>query len=404
MTHRWILAFLLAAILLPPLPIALGDSGPHPALLVAALGLFAGLLALRQWRIPADPLGRALLVFFFVLLFSAAPSLIYNGLAIGAATLARVALFGVSVYVFLYLTDGPAASHPPDFQRAARIVFYAAIAAALFACADFYFQFTPPSGFSEQYVWLETGAFRRAQGLFYDASTLGNFCAFFLTMIAVAFTRPAAERPVPRPALIAGALVFSAALIFSYSRASILNLLVAGAVLLAIHHRRVPVFRLAALALAAAVLVYFAAPTFAQLYWQRVENVTYFFSASNTVLSGRISSWRMLLDYLAANPWHALVGIGYKSLPYSNFTGSKVIADNMYLSLLVETGIVGLSALLWLHAMILRTGWRARGTFFGGWILCFWCGETVQMFSGDLLTYWRVVPLYFFVLAAAART
>jgi hypothetical protein len=27
----------------------------------------------------------------------------------------------------------------------------------------------------------------------------------------------------------------------------------------------------------------------------------------------------------------------------------------------------------------------------------------VQMFSADLLTYWRVLPIYFFVLAVAAR-
>jgi hypothetical protein len=27
----------------------------------------------------------------------------------------------------------------------------------------------------------------------------------------------------------------------------------------------------------------------------------------------------------------------------------------------------------------------------------------VQMFSVDLLTYWRILPVYFFVLALAAR-
>src|SRR5262245_37758805 len=42
--NRWVGAFLCAAILLPPLPIALGDSGPHVCLAVAALGLIAGLL------------------------------------------------------------------------------------------------------------------------------------------------------------------------------------------------------------------------------------------------------------------------------------------------------------------------------------------------------------------------
>src|SRR5260221_4943209 len=40
---RWIALFFCAALLLPPLPLALGDSGPHVALLFAALGLIAGL-------------------------------------------------------------------------------------------------------------------------------------------------------------------------------------------------------------------------------------------------------------------------------------------------------------------------------------------------------------------------
>jgi hypothetical protein len=70
--NRWLLAFLCAAILLPPLPIALGDSGPHPCLLIAALGLIIGLLRPRDWRIPADSLSRAMVILFFVLLASAA--------------------------------------------------------------------------------------------------------------------------------------------------------------------------------------------------------------------------------------------------------------------------------------------------------------------------------------------
>ena len=44
-----------------------------------------------------------------------------------------------------------------------------------------------------------------------------------------------------------------------------------------------------------------------------------------------------------------------------------------------------------------------RRAFCGTWMLCFWAGEVVQMASGDLLTYWRVLPVYFFVLALAAR-
>jgi O-antigen ligase len=400
---RWVIVFLIAAVALPPLPIAIGGSGPHPALLVALLGFLAGLFFLRAWRIPGDSLSRALIVFFFILLFSVAPAMVYSGFQVGVATLARVALFGVSVYIFFYVTVGPAGRDPANPLRATRLLFWAACASALFACLDFYFQFPAPAGFSDQYVWLDTGAFRRAQGLFYDASTLGNFCAFFLAMIAVALARPSAERPVSRFALVMGGVLFSAALVFSYSRASILNLLVAGAALLALHHKRVPFGRLMLIAAVATILVYVVAPAFVRLYLQRLGNTSYFFAASDTILSGRVSSWRALLDFLVANPWHALIGIGYKTLPYSDFTGGKVIADNMYLSLLVETGVAGLAALVWLHAAILRAAWRVRASFFGTWIFCFWCGEIAQMLSGDLFTYWRVVPLYFWVLATAVH-
>ena len=46
------------------------------------------------------------------------------------------------------------------------------------------------------------------------------------------------------------------------------------------------------------------------------------------------------------------LGIGYKTLPYTEYLGRPIIADNMYLSLLVETGVFGLLAL--------GTVWRVR--------------------------------------------
>src|ERR1017187_4008286 len=38
---RWLALFIGAALLLPPFPIPIGDAGLHPALLFAALGVFA---------------------------------------------------------------------------------------------------------------------------------------------------------------------------------------------------------------------------------------------------------------------------------------------------------------------------------------------------------------------------
>jgi O-antigen ligase len=151
-------------------------------------------------------------------------------------------------------------------------------------------------------------------------------------------------------------------------------------------------------------------PEFAEAYWLRLTaSAQYFFSETEGVLSGRVGSWRAVLAFLAEHPWHAILGVGYKTLPYSDYLGRTVITDNMYLSLLAETGIVGLGAMLWLSLEILRAARRAarsadsRRSFFGTWIFAFWAGQMVQMFSGDLLTYWRVMPLYFWVLALAVR-
>ena len=371
----------------------------------AALGLVAGVARLGEWRFPASSLNAAIAALLGVLLASVAAAAIYSGPEYAAASFARVALFGISVYVFFYSSCGPG-----EFLNL-RLLYFAGIAAALFACLDFYFQLRAPAGYGPQFVWLDTGAiYRRAQGLFYEASTLGNFCAFFLVMIAVCFTMPRAEAPVSRKALVVGGAVFGAALVLSYSRASLMNVAVALIVLAWRNWRRVRILRVAACVAALALLSWRVFPAFVEMYWVRLSySAEYLFTATERVLSGRVASWRTLADWIAANPWQTMFGIGYKTLPYTSYLGSPVVADNMYLSLLVETGVAGLAALVWLNIAILRAAGRAsrgagaRQQFFGTWMLCFWAGQVAQMLSGDLLTYWRVLPLYFWVLALAVR-
>ncbi len=408
--HRWVGAFIAAAILLPPLPIPLGDSGPHPSLLFAALGLLAGALYLRQWRITAGPLERALVCLFLILMASAGVAALYSGAVLATESLARVLLFGIGIYLFFFTAYVRSDRAPPLVQP----LFWAAMASAAIACVDFYYQLPAPAGYSPQFVWLETGMYRRAQGIFYEASTLGNFCAFFLVMIAVAFTRARRHSFVSRPVLLAGGVLFSAALLFSYSRSSVVNLLVALAALVwidrgRIHWRRaVPLLAISVAAGAAAS--YYFLPQLAETAWIRLSgSVRYLSEYGEAIFSGRFESWRVLLQFLTAHPWHAVFGIGYKTLPYSDYIGQSVIGDNMYLSMLIETGVVGLAALLWLHFTILRTARRAARhtsptpSFLGTWMFCFWSGQIVQMFSADLLTYWRVLPVYFLVLAWAVR-
>jgi O-antigen ligase len=411
-TNRWLLLFFAAALLLPPLPLAFGNSGPHPAVILVPFGILAGLLKRGGWRVPDSRLNRALIVLPLILLASVAEAAFFSGAAVALGSLARVVLFAISVYVFFYAAYGPGAGDGANPFGQLRLLYGIAVLAALFACVDFYFQFPPPAGFGPQYIWLRSGVYRRAQGLFYEASTLGNFCAFFLVMMAAALVRR--QRPVSRPALLAGGLIFATALVLSFSRASLVNLLVAAAVLLYLHRPRLRLGRAlpaAALAGAAGLLLLRALfPAFASAYWMRLEvTVRYFFSATEGLLSGRVASWRTVLDFLAHHPWLALFGIGYKTLPYSTYLGHTVITDNMYLSLLAETGIAGLAAMLWLSIEILRAARRAAASrdaqrsFFGSWMLAFWAAQMVQMLSSDLLTYWRVMPLYFWVLALAVR-
>ncbi len=229
-------------------------------------------------------------------------------------------------------------------------------------------------------------------------------------MSAVALTRPRKEFPLPRPVLLAVAAVFSAALVLSYSRASLVNVLAAIAALLWLRRSRFRVGRIMLAVVAGSAVAYYFLPTFLQHYWDRLSgSAQYLFTGTEGVLSGRLAHWAAIADFLRENPFYALLGIGYKTLPYTNFIGHTVVGDNMYLTMLVETGIVGLSAFLLLNFAILQTAYRAArsanpaASFLGSWIFCFWIGQILQMLSGDLFTYWRVVPFYFWALAAAVR-
>jgi len=408
---NWIAGFFGAALLLPPLPIALGNSGPHPALAFAAAGGWVGLLRIREWNVRLDPLAKSMAVFFALLLASVPFAAVYSSQEVAFGSLARVCLFGISVYIYLYETSGPGGAGRINTRRIIRWLLAAAFLAAVFACVDFYYQLPAPAGYGPQFVWLDTGVLRRAQGLFYEASTLGNFCAFFLVLIAVLASQR--ERLVSRVALILTGAVLGAALVFSYSRGSIICVACALTALFFLRgwHTRIRWKWLVLLPVAVAIVaaaLYWLSPEGAKLYWLRLSvSLQYFGEEPNRILSGRLDSWFAIVKMMLDHPWYLISGIGYKTLPYTDLAaGNPIVADNMYLSLLIETGLPGLAAFLWMNWQILRTAYRAatRLNLFGIWIFCFWIGQLVQMLSGDLFTYWRVLALYFWILACAARS
>src|SRR3954464_4233260 len=106
-SQRWLLLFLCALVVLPPLPISLGDSGPHPALAILVLGLFICLSQLHRFSGKVDPALKVLLTFTFALLVSVLSAAIVSGVEIAIGSLLRVLLFAIGPFVFLYASHGP---------------------------------------------------------------------------------------------------------------------------------------------------------------------------------------------------------------------------------------------------------------------------------------------------------
>jgi O-antigen ligase len=380
--------------------------------------LWSGALRLGAWRLRWSLISITLVALAIALAASVPWALFYSGPMIAAASLARAGLFAIGIYLFLDVAYGP--GRAIEAARLLRWIFWAGAASALFAVLDFLLQLPAPARFAEQFVWLSSGVFRRAQGVFYDASTLGCLCAFLLVMVAAAnVTGVQAKLGIRHAWLWSAAAVLVAALIFSFSRAAIANVIVSLAALALLERRRLGLrarslrLPLAAAASIAAGLALAAAffPEFLAAYGMKlIHSAEFFISEPNMVLSRRLDSWSALAAYVEQNPWASALGIGYKTLPYTEHLGSPVVADNMYLSLLIETGWPGLAALLAASlAILLQTFREARYArsavrrFCGAWMFAFWCGEMAQMMTGDILTYWRILPAFLAVLAIGAR-
>jgi O-antigen ligase len=408
----WLALFLGAALLLPPLPASFGNSGAHPALLLAVFGVYSALVFAHRWRFDKPPIIAPAIALTAAMLASVSMALLYSGGEVAVGSAVRVLLFAMAPFVFLYVAAGPGQMLAASELGPAKLLFAAGVISAVFACVDFFYQLPAPSGYSPQFIWLADRVLRRAQGFFYDAGALGNMCAFFLTMVVAAMLVPGHRRGLSRWLAAAGAIPLATALVFSYSRASVLCVIVSIAAMLCLRYRQVKWFRTAVFALAGLAAVSVAvsslAPGLAQWWLERAQKtLNLAFTASDAALSGRVSSWQTIASFTLEHPVRAMLGVGYKTLPYSDVLGRPVIADNTYLSTFIETGIAGLAALCVLHLAILRATFRAArsadpsAAFYGTWAFSFWVGEIVQMGAADLLTYWRLLPVFFFVIAMA---
>jgi O-antigen ligase len=410
--YRWFAAFCVLALLAPPLPFELGSTGPHLAVLAAVIGV-CGLLGRNPSPyLPSSSTGLPLLAYATVLALSAGPALWISGPEAAAGSLARTALFAIAVLAYLALRHGAAEIDSARWMRGLLILGFLT---ALIGCVDFILQLEPVAGYGIQMVWLPEGIVRRAQGVFYDANQFGNVCAFFLIGIAAAALRRGADRPLSGPALALMAVVLLAALVFSFSRGAMLAA-VAGLLVLGVLERRSlaqqpGAFTGALIVLFTSGLVAFlASAEFTSTYAMRFLYTAWRAVADPAeALDVRLESWSRVLEMLAEHPMRLLLGVGYKTLASGAGADAPLIVDNQWLAALGETGLLGVVALAALLVGILRGSWRAAlsanpaAALLGVWSLCFWIGQFVQMLFVDLMTYWRVLPVYLAVLALAER-
>ena len=130
--HRWLAIFFAAALLLPPLPLPGGDTGPHASVVLAAIGVLAGMAKLDQWRIRWTPVHTAFATMSFAMLVSLGFAALYSGVEIAGASAARVALFFIGVYVYFTSAGGPDAMDESTSRSMIRAIFWIALAAAAF--------------------------------------------------------------------------------------------------------------------------------------------------------------------------------------------------------------------------------------------------------------------------------
>jgi O-antigen ligase len=408
-------AFLSASLLVPALyPDTLGGETP---LYVSNFLLIAGLLTLilkaSEFHVNWDRICQASGYFLLTLLLSLPFAFWISGPSEGMQSLLRFLLIVQPFFAYAWVRGFRCIQTPRQIQSLVKTLACLGVLSALYGVADFYYPLPIPHPFADQYIYLDFKHIRRAQGIFYEASSFGNMCAFLLSLaLCLLFSGQKRLALFYRLLLAVAGGVFTIAVFLSYSRGSWLAVMVAVPVFLVLQGQlRIRAFLTLGVMVGGFIwLVYqFSEDIVANFFSWRLGTLADFWTDPNSATSGRWENWATLLEFFAERPWFLLFGIGYKTIPHTEVFGRSVVADNGYMSFLFEAGIPGLAAFFWLSFAMMKTMAECRKTnlpacrMYATFLLAFWCGELVQMLTGDIFTYWRNLTVIF-VLIASVQT
>lgn len=401
----YVMVFLAGAIALPALYLErLGAVPIYPTALLLPIG--AGILAFRlpDFRLRSD---RILSAFACFLLFTGVslPFVwVFSGGQTGVGSLLRWLMLAQAALIYVIARGGMRTKETRLERWLIPVLFGAAAVSAIYGVVDFIWPVPLPHPAADQFIWLGSGMIRRAQGVFFESSSFANMCGFFLAAAAAALltAREHAIR-ISKAWLLVLIAVLTPAVLVSFSRSAwgcVLATLVAFAALFGpVRRGRFALF-LFALCLPLLLLPLYSPELWSYFLLSRVGHFSQIFSDPNFVSSGRIDVWRRIAGVLQDHPAYFIFGIGYKSLPRTRLFHQPIVADNGFLSLLLETGVAGLASFIYFLSAAFRTFWRiahslcARTAFWGGLFFAFWCGECVQLMAADAYTYWRNMAVF----------
>lgn len=409
--RTWHYVFVAAALVAPPFyPSVLGGETPvYVANFLFVAGCFVVLARQAEFQASWDPMGKAAAGFLLALALSIPFGFWLSGTSEGVGSCLRFFLLLHPFLIYYWLRGFRLGQREESLILAGKFLLGAGVVAAIYGIVDFYFPIPIPHPFADQYIYLDGRMIRRAQGMLYEASSFGNLSAFFLSLTFVILVSFWKQLSIPVKAtlyLMAG--IFTTALFLAYSRGSWANLFVTVAVFLILQRRLRWRLAVAAILVMAGFvfLVYQVSPSVVLNFFNwRMGTLLEFWSDPNLATSGRWENWLRLITFFADHPWYLIFGIGYKTLPHTHLFGRPLIADNGFLALTFEAGVIGLAAFLWLNRAVFISTYRAsqrRGSVravCAAFMFAFWCGEMVQMVTGDLFTYWRNLVVFFAALA-----
>lgn len=395
----WIYIYTCSVIIIPDFNI--GSVPVHPMEYLLVIGIVViWMKNYNEGKLPFNKLLIPIITYILCMLLSLL-FIYFNNREFFLISFFKVVRFGETLFPVVYMLILVKKISKDDILAFFKVFIISSFLTVVLGITFFLIQLEPEV---PQKVWIGSNIYYRASGIFQEANHFGAFLAFStainLYLILI----------IKRFSFFYKILVFVnlpltiITLVLTFSKGSWLSLVVA---LLLIYgfNRRIKIKTKISWLIILSVIVVLMKNLFPNIF-EYVVSEKIFNTLSlatqdlNTASSGRISNWQKILSYYLDSP---VVGIGYKNT--INFIG--VPPDNNYISVMVETGVIGLLAFLALNFTfyyIAFKTYRYSNKLDGEinqlsmFVIFVLVSLNLQMFTVDLFTYWRLLSCFVIIL------